>query len=282
MHGWTDPLDQSGAPLRPAPPTGRPPQAPHPDAERPTPSHAVPGPTPARGRGGRHRGRWALPGPLALAAAVAVLLVTLGVGTALLPPSFVGGQRPMSPGGTAAGAGGSRISGAEPAPSGSPTPSAATGRPRPAASPTRTIPLPPGRTPSKTPTTAGSGREQQVLAIVNQERTANGCGAVKMNSRLGTAARLHSRDQAAHNNMSHTGSDGSSPWQRAERAGYDHAIGENVAAGYRTAAAVMDGWMNSSGHRANILNCKAKAIGIGVAAASDGTVYWTQLFGSVA
>ena len=100
--------------------------------------------------------------------------------------------------------------------------------------------------------------------------------------RLANAARLHSQDQAAHNNMSHTGSDGSSPWQRAERAGYDDAIGENVAMGYRTPEAVMDGWMNSAGHRANILNCKAKAIGIGVAAASNGTLYWTQLFGSVA
>ena len=101
-----------------------------------------------------------------------------------------------------------------------------------------------------------------------------------MNSRLATAARLHSADQAAHNEMSHTGSDGSSPWARARRAGYQQAIGENVAVGYRTPEAVMTGWMNSPGHRANILNCDARAIGVGVAAARNGTLYWTQMFGS--
>jgi len=121
-----------------------------------------------------------------------------------------------------------------------------------------------------------------VLAIVNQERSANGCGTVKINAKLATSARQHSADQAANDKMSHTGSDGSSFVQRAQRAGYQNAIGENVAAGYRTPAAVMEGWMNSPGHRANILNCQAKAIGIGVVAAADGTLYWTQVFGSVA
>ncbi len=89
-------------------------------------------------------------------------------------------------------------------------------------------------------------------------------------------------DQAEHNTMSHDGSNGSSPWDRSKAAGYNNAIGENVAMGYRDAAAVMDGWMNSPGHRANILNCDAKAIGVGLAKASDGSPYWTQLFGSVA
>ncbi len=55
-------------------------------------------------------------------------------------------------------------------------------------------------------------------------------------------------------------------------------VGENVAMGYRTAAAVMEGWMNSSGHRANILNGRFTHIGIGVAADSDGTLYYTQIF----
>jgi uncharacterized protein YkwD len=81
--------------------------------------------------------------------------------------------------------------------------------------------------------------------------------------------------------MSHDGSNGSTPWDRSKAAGYDNAIGENVAMGYRDAASVMDGWMNSPGHRANILNCSAKAIGVGLAKASDGSPYWTQLFGSV-
>jgi uncharacterized protein YkwD len=86
---------------------------------------------------------------------------------------------------------------------------------------------------------------------------------------------------AAHNHMSHTGSDGSSPWQRAKRAGYDDAMGENVAYGYRSPTAVMNGWMNSAGHRANILNCSARALGVGLAYSRGGDPYWTQLFGRV-
>ncbi|HEX6969160.1 MAG TPA: CAP domain-containing protein [Micromonosporaceae bacterium] len=119
-----------------------------------------------------------------------------------------------------------------------------------------------------------------MLAIVNQERDKAGCRPVTLNTRLTEAAQQHSIDQARHRTMSHTGSDGSSPWERAERAGYRNAIGENVAYGYRTAQAVMTGWMNSPGHRANILNCDARAMGLGMAAATDGTRYWTQMFGS--
>lgn len=121
-----------------------------------------------------------------------------------------------------------------------------------------------------------------MLTIVNRERAANGCGAVVVNSELAEAARLHSQDQGEHANMSHTGSDGSDFVERARRAGYRNPIGENVAMGYETPAAVMDGWMNSSGHRANILNCDAKAMGVGVATGTDGRLYWTQMFGSVA
>jgi uncharacterized protein YkwD len=64
-------------------------------------------------------------------------------------------------------------------------------------------------------------------------------------------------------------------------AGYDigHGWAENVAAGYRTARAVMTGWMNSAGHRANIVNCRYRAIGVGVARAGDGGLYWTQDLG---
>jgi uncharacterized protein YkwD len=121
-----------------------------------------------------------------------------------------------------------------------------------------------------------------VLTIVNRERAANGCGSVVINSDLAEAARLHSQDQGEHTNMSHTGSDGSDFVERARRAGYTNPIGENVAMGYATPTAVMDGWMNSSGHRANILNCNAKAMGVGVATGADGRLYWTQVFGSVA
>jgi uncharacterized protein YkwD len=122
--------------------------------------------------------------------------------------------------------------------------------------------------------------EDEVLAMVNRERQRDGCTtAVHADDRLHDAARGHSVDMAAHRTMSHTGSDGSTPWQRAERAGYPSAMAENVAYGYPTAAAVMAGWMGSPGHKRNILNCSAKALGVGLAYTRDNTPYWTQLFG---
>jgi len=82
--------------------------------------------------------------------------------------------------------------------------------------------------------------------------------------------------------MSHTGHDGSSPAQRIRAAGYQitGTWAENIARGYRTPAAVMDGWLNSPGHRANIVNCSLRAIGVGAVRSAAGSVYWTQDFGS--
>jgi uncharacterized protein YkwD len=79
--------------------------------------------------------------------------------------------------------------------------------------------------------------------------------------------------------MSHTGSDGSSPFDRIRRYGYNYRrAAENVAAGYSSAQDVMRGWMNSSGHRANILNPRYRDIGIGDA--SGNKRYWTETFGA--
>jgi uncharacterized protein YkwD len=83
---------------------------------------------------------------------------------------------------------------------------------------------------------------------------------------------------ASHRNMSHTGSDGSSPGDRITRAGYNWSTyGENVAYGYSTPESVMAGWMGSPGHKRNILNCAFKEIGIGLAQPGN---YWTQDFGT--
>ena len=131
------------------------------------------------------------------------------------------------------------------------------------------------------PLTGDALLEQQVIELANAERDKAGCGAVHLDTRLRTASRNHSIDMAAHGNMSHDGSDGSTPWDRAEAAGYRDAMSENIAMGYGTADAVMTAWMNSQGHRDNILNCDAKAIGVGLARTSDGTAYWTQMFGRV-
>ncbi|MFG2617229.1 CAP domain-containing protein [Streptomyces sp. NPDC048507] len=123
-----------------------------------------------------------------------------------------------------------------------------------------------------------SGPRAEVLALVNKERAAVGCPVLTVNAKLTKAAQDHSADMAAHSNMSHTGSDGSDPGARITRAGYEwRTYGENVAYGYASAAQVMEGWMNSPGHKRNILDCSYKEIGIGLAQPGQ---YWTQDFGA--
>ncbi|MFG2980237.1 CAP domain-containing protein [Streptomyces sp. NPDC048258] len=132
--------------------------------------------------------------------------------------------------------------------------------------------------PPKTSAPPASGAAAAVLSLVNQERAAAGCPALTLNAKLTKAAQDHSADMAAHSNMSHTGSDGSDPGARITRAGYTWSTyGENVAYGYSTPEKVMEGWMNSPGHRQNILNCSFKEIGIGLAEPNH---YWTQDFGA--
>ena len=81
--------------------------------------------------------------------------------------------------------------------------------------------------------------------------------------------------------FSHTSPDGRGSGERLREAGYntDRGWAENIARGYSSVAAVMKGWMNSEGHRANILNCSMKALGVGVARAGNGRLTWTQDFG---
>ncbi|MFJ3877787.1 CAP domain-containing protein [Streptomyces sp. NPDC090077] len=123
---------------------------------------------------------------------------------------------------------------------------------------------------------APSDEQAKVLELVNQARAAAGCPALTINEKLTKAAQDHSADMAAHRNMSHTGSDGSDAGQRITRAGYQwRTYGENVAYGYSTPEQVMEGWMNSPGHKRNILDCSYKEIGIGLAQPGQ---YWTQDF----
>lgn len=122
----------------------------------------------------------------------------------------------------------------------------------------------------------------EVVRLVNVERARAGCAAVHADARLATAARLHSEDMARQNYFSHTSLDGRSPWDRIRAQGYAYGSAENIAAGYATPAAVMTGWMNSAGHRANILNCANTALGVGIGTNPSATyrIYWTQDFGS--
>ncbi|KKZ73539.1 hypothetical protein VO63_12285 [Streptomyces showdoensis] len=153
------------------------------------------------------------------------------------------------------------------------------------AAPVRTTKAP---APTKTASTpARDGRQDsgqksnadQVIALVNAERAKVGCGALTANATLTKAAQGHSDDMAARDFFDHTNPDGDGPGERVTAAGYPWTTyGENIAMGQSSPEAVMEAWMNSPGHRANILNCDFKEIGIGIH--NSGGPYWTQVFGA--
>jgi uncharacterized protein YkwD len=125
---------------------------------------------------------------------------------------------------------------------------------------------------------------QAVLTLVNAERGARGIAPVSLHVQLTQAAQAHAADQFQRNcftQLSHTGTDGSSPGDRVARTGLRvRTWGKNIACGHRTPAQVMTAWMNSSGHRRNILNSSFTHIGISVSPNSDGRIYWVQVFGT--
>ena len=120
-------------------------------------------------------------------------------------------------------------------------------------------------------------QEKELITLINQQRAQNGLPPLQTSDALCRAARRHSDDMARNNFMSHTGSDGSSPWDRMADAGYyPRAGGENVGAGYPTPANMVSGWMNSPGHRANILgNYCDLGVGYANSPASNYYHYWT-------
>lgn len=212
-----------------------------------------------------------------LAAATVTLVVGAWLaGPTQIPTSFTPTGAPVTGGGGGDGERdrASRDSRGQPRPT--TTPDGATASPSRSPSPTaRTS----DDTEARTPPTGDAAAEQRVIVIVNQRRSAAGCGPVRLDIQLRAAARGHSADMATNAYFSHTGVDGSSPWDRAKRAGYDSPSGENIAMGQRTAEDVMRAWMNSDGHRRNIVNCDSKAIGVGLRRNRAGTPYWTQMFG---
>lgn len=133
-----------------------------------------------------------------------------------------------------------------------------------------------------TTTAAPPAWQTEMLNSINAERAANGVSPpLTLCRNLNTAAQGHSNWQAANLTMSHTGSGGSTPSQRVTAAGYTgwNAVGENVAYGQTSVSQVMTAWMNSPGHRANILSTNFSNVGFGMATASNGQLYWTQNFG---
>ena len=119
-----------------------------------------------------------------------------------------------------------------------------------------------------------SEMEQQVADLVNQERAANGLAPLTLSDDLCDGARRKSQDMHDNNYFSHDSPTFGSPFDMMSSMGIDFwAAGENIAMGYPTAEAVMEGWMNSPGHRANILSDAFTELGVGYV---DG--YWTQWF----
>ncbi|MEV5847252.1 CAP domain-containing protein [Streptomyces sp. NPDC051985] len=171
--------------------------------------------------------------------------------------------------------------------SASPTPTkTATEKPKTSATPSEEPTVTPSRTATKAPvktaapitTSQEAVVEAEVLKLVNEERAKVGCSALSANSSLTKLAEAFSDDMAARDFFDHTDPDGKTPWDRAAAAGISNLGGENIARGQATAQAVMDAWMNSEGHRANILNCDFKTLGVGVHFGSGGP-WWTQDFG---
>jgi uncharacterized protein YkwD len=128
--------------------------------------------------------------------------------------------------------------------------------------------------------------EEQVLALVNQERTKEGLQPLVLEPSLREAARTHSRNMAQQDFFSHTGADGSRFTDRIRETGFSitGASAENIAAGSATPEAVVQQWMNSAGHRANILNPALTQLGVGHYFLENDTGnvnwnhYWTQKF----
>ena len=120
--------------------------------------------------------------------------------------------------------------------------------------------------------------ENKVLTLVNQERAEAGCPRVRPDSGLRDLAEDFSEDMAVRGFFAHVSPDGDSPWQRADRAGISDLGGENIARGQADAQSVMESWMGSPGHKANILNCEYRTMGVGAHFGAGGP-WWTQEFG---
>lgn len=135
------------------------------------------------------------------------------------------------------------------------------------------------QTPSKPDTDTSSSvsdYEKKVVELVNEIRRDNGLSELKINTELCTVARAKSQDMKDKNYFSHTSPTYGSPFDMMKTFGISYrTAGENIAMGYSTPEAVVNAWMNSEGHRANILKASYKEIGVGYVASGN---YWTQMF----
>lgn len=147
------------------------------------------------------------------------------------------------------------------------------------------VPPPRAGAPAPVPAPARAcmdARTVELVRLTNAERSRRGLRVLEPDARLQQAAQGHAEDMARRDFMAHEGSDRSLPPERADRAGYHwHDVAENVAAGYADAATVHAGWMQSPGHRANILLPGVLHVGFGYAYRADTELhhYWVTVFG---
>ena len=126
---------------------------------------------------------------------------------------------------------------------------------------------------------ASGSMTSQVVTLVNKERASNGLQSLASDSQLAKLAQMKAEDMAKNGYFSHTSPTYGSAFDMMKTYGVSYkTAGENIAKGQKTAQSVMNGWMNSSGHRANILKSDYTKIGVGYAKASDGTTCWVQIF----
>lgn len=126
---------------------------------------------------------------------------------------------------------------------------------------------------------ASSNQAQEVLNLVNSERAKAGLKALQLDQQLNQVATIKAKDMASNHYFSHDSPTYGTPFDMMHSFGIEYrAAGENIAAGQKTASDVMQSWMNSSGHRANILNRDYTHLGIGYIVNDSGVAYWVQQF----
>ncbi|KYH29150.1 MULTISPECIES: CAP domain-containing protein [Clostridium] len=124
-----------------------------------------------------------------------------------------------------------------------------------------------------------SAEANKVIELVNAERSKNGLAPLKANAELSKVAVAKAQDMIDKNYFDHNSPTYGSPFDMMKKFGISYiAAGENIAYGQKTPSEVMNAWMNSSGHRANILNANFTEIGVGMVKKADGTPYWVQMF----
>lgn len=129
------------------------------------------------------------------------------------------------------------------------------------------------------PASSNTSYEQRVAQLVNAERQKNGLQPLTFDRSISNVARLKSKDMADNNYFAHQSSRYGSAGDMMKNQGINwSAWGENIASGQRSPEAVVTAWMNSEGHKANILSPDFGKIGVGYVTSSNGTPYWTQMF----